>query len=307
MGFTPLEGLVMATRSGPRRSGSAAVAAEHAGLTADEVDDALDRRSGLLGLAGSADMRDVIAGVDRGEPDARLAFDVYVHRLRELDRRDGGVARRPRRARLHWRRRRARAAVRRRSGRASRVPGRRSRRRPQRRGGRRTSAPPARSRARSSSRPARTSRSRAACGPCSARRGSRARAASARGSRPIRRATPRRRARQRHRARGAPSGSRRNCASLLGEQQRERIGRRSRRPPGMATGGAGAVAPAASEPRRTGRAVAEVGREVASRRPCRGHHSARPEDARLTRSRRDGRLSGRPSAVRRAGRAAPHL
>ena len=76
MGFTPLEGLVMATRSGSVDPGLLLWLQTHAGLTADEVTHALDRRSGLLGLAGSADMRDVIAGVDRGEPDARLAFDV---------------------------------------------------------------------------------------------------------------------------------------------------------------------------------------------------------------------------------------
>jgi acetate kinase len=84
MGFTPLEGLVMATRSGSVDPGLLLWLQMHAGLTADEVTHALDRRSGLLGLAGSADMRDVIAGVDRGEPDARLAFDVYVQRLASL-------------------------------------------------------------------------------------------------------------------------------------------------------------------------------------------------------------------------------
>ena len=84
MGFTPLEGLVMATRSGSVDPGLLLWLQTHAGLTPDEVRDALERRSGLLGWPGSADMREVIAGVDAATPDARLAFDVYVHRLASL-------------------------------------------------------------------------------------------------------------------------------------------------------------------------------------------------------------------------------
>jgi acetate kinase len=81
MGFTPLEGLVMATRSGTVDPGLVLWLIEHAGLQPHEVSTALEKRSGLAGLAGSADMREVSAAVDRGDADATLALDVYVHRL----------------------------------------------------------------------------------------------------------------------------------------------------------------------------------------------------------------------------------
>jgi acetate kinase len=82
MGFTPLEGLVMATRSGSVDPGLVLWLLEHEGLSARELADALEHRSGLLGLAGTADLREVLARRDAGDPDARLAFDVLVHRLR---------------------------------------------------------------------------------------------------------------------------------------------------------------------------------------------------------------------------------
>jgi len=79
MGFTPLEGLVMATRSGSVDPGLLLWLQEQAGLTPQQMADGLEHESGLLGLAGTADMRE-LAG--RDDPDARLAFDVYVHHLR---------------------------------------------------------------------------------------------------------------------------------------------------------------------------------------------------------------------------------
>ncbi len=79
MGFTPLEGLVMATRSGSVDPGLLLWLQQHEGLSVDQMADALEHSSGLLGLAGTADMRTV---VERSDDDARLAFDVYVHRLR---------------------------------------------------------------------------------------------------------------------------------------------------------------------------------------------------------------------------------
>jgi acetate kinase len=82
MGFTPLEGLVMATRSGSIDPGILLWLQRHAGTTEPEMTDALDQRSGLLALAGTSDMRQVIKGVSTGDERARLAFDVYVHRLR---------------------------------------------------------------------------------------------------------------------------------------------------------------------------------------------------------------------------------
>ena len=105
MGFTPLEGLAMATRSGSVDPGMLLWLMQHEGLSADELADALEHRSGLLGLAGSADMREVLAraathdgAIPKGNPTAeggttagaaselteraQLALDVYIHRLR---------------------------------------------------------------------------------------------------------------------------------------------------------------------------------------------------------------------------------
>ena len=81
MGFTPLEGLVMATRSGSVDPGLVLWLTTTGGLGPEEVTDGLETRAGLRGLAGSSDMRDVLAARARGEPDAVLAFDVYCHRL----------------------------------------------------------------------------------------------------------------------------------------------------------------------------------------------------------------------------------
>jgi acetate kinase len=82
MGFTPLEGLVMATRSGSVDPGLVLWLQEHAGTPAAELAATLEHRSGLLGLAGTADMREVLAAEAAGRADARLAVEVYVHRLR---------------------------------------------------------------------------------------------------------------------------------------------------------------------------------------------------------------------------------
>lgn len=82
MGLTPLEGLVMGTRSGDIDPAALFHLARRAGMSIDDLDDLLNKRSGLLGLAGVADMRDIRLGVDKGDPGAKLAFEVYVHRLR---------------------------------------------------------------------------------------------------------------------------------------------------------------------------------------------------------------------------------
>lgn len=81
MGFTPLEGLVMATRSGTVDPGLLLWLQQSAGLSLEEVAEALEHRSGLKALAGTADMRAVLTAADKGEPGARLAVDVYLHRL----------------------------------------------------------------------------------------------------------------------------------------------------------------------------------------------------------------------------------
>jgi acetate kinase len=82
MGFTPLEGLVMSTRSGTVDPGLVLWLQTSAGLAAEEIADALFHSSGLLALAGTADMRAVVEGADAGKPDAGLALSVYLHRLR---------------------------------------------------------------------------------------------------------------------------------------------------------------------------------------------------------------------------------
>ncbi len=82
MGFTPLEGLVMATRSGSVDPGLVLWLEEHVGTPPAELAATLEHRSGLLGLAGTADMREVLAGAAAGVSAARLALDVYVHRVR---------------------------------------------------------------------------------------------------------------------------------------------------------------------------------------------------------------------------------
>jgi len=81
MGFTPLEGLVMATRCGTVDPGLVLWLEEHEHLSPHEVATALEQRSGLTALAGTGDMREVEAAADRGDPDAILAIDVYTHRL----------------------------------------------------------------------------------------------------------------------------------------------------------------------------------------------------------------------------------
>jgi len=81
MGFTPLEGLVMATRSGTVDPGLVLWLAEQGGLKVPEIAEHLEHHSGLLGLAGTADMRAVLSGALGGNPDAALALGVYLHRL----------------------------------------------------------------------------------------------------------------------------------------------------------------------------------------------------------------------------------
>jgi acetate kinase len=82
MGFTPLEGLVMATRSGSVDPGLLLWLQDHVGMPSQELAATLEHRSGLLGLAGTADMEVVIARSDAGEEAAILGLGVYVHRLR---------------------------------------------------------------------------------------------------------------------------------------------------------------------------------------------------------------------------------
>jgi len=79
MGFTPLDGLVMATRAGSVDPGLLLWLIERRGIAPAELSDALEHRSGLVALAGTADMRDILA---RDDESSRLALGTYVHRLR---------------------------------------------------------------------------------------------------------------------------------------------------------------------------------------------------------------------------------
>ncbi len=82
MGFTPLEGLVMATRSGTVDPGLILWLAQEQGITVAEISRALEHESGVYALTGSSDMAEIEAMATEGEAAARLAIKVYVHRLR---------------------------------------------------------------------------------------------------------------------------------------------------------------------------------------------------------------------------------
>lgn len=82
MGYTPLDGLVMQVRSGAVDPGLLLWLQQEGGLSAAEVAEGLGRNGGLRGLTGTTgDMRDVVAAIENGDADARLAFDIYLHRL----------------------------------------------------------------------------------------------------------------------------------------------------------------------------------------------------------------------------------
>jgi acetate kinase len=82
MGFTPLEGLVMATRSGSVDPGLLLWLQEHVGMPSQELAATLEHRAGLLGLGGSADMAVILGRAEAGDETASLALAVYIHRLR---------------------------------------------------------------------------------------------------------------------------------------------------------------------------------------------------------------------------------
>jgi acetate kinase len=82
MGFTPLEGLMMGTRSGSIDPGILTYLMRKGGLSGGQIDDLLNTKSGLLGISGiSSDMRQIVAAMKEGNPRAKLAFDIFVHRL----------------------------------------------------------------------------------------------------------------------------------------------------------------------------------------------------------------------------------
>ncbi len=82
MGFTPLEGLMMGTRSGSVDPGILTYLMRQGPLTGEQLDDLLNTKSGLLGISGiSSDMRQILAAMKEGHPRAKLAFEIFVHRL----------------------------------------------------------------------------------------------------------------------------------------------------------------------------------------------------------------------------------
>jgi acetate kinase len=82
MGFTPLEGLMMGTRSGSVDPGILTYLMRANHLTGAQLDEVLNQHSGLLGISGlSGDMREIQAAIEKGNERAKLAFDIYVHRL----------------------------------------------------------------------------------------------------------------------------------------------------------------------------------------------------------------------------------
>lgn len=83
MGFTPLDGLMMGTRSGSVDPGILTFLMRQGQLDGQDIDKVLNQKSGLLGISGlSSDMRGILTGIQKGHERAKLAFDIYVHRLR---------------------------------------------------------------------------------------------------------------------------------------------------------------------------------------------------------------------------------
>lgn len=83
MGMTPLAGLVMGTRTGDIDPTIYIHLHRQAGFGPEEIDDILNKRSGMMGMCGMNDFRDITAAVEAGDEAATLAMDVYVHRLRK--------------------------------------------------------------------------------------------------------------------------------------------------------------------------------------------------------------------------------
>ncbi|OBA89466.1 acetate kinase [Mycolicibacterium elephantis] len=83
MGLTPLEGLVMGTRPGDVDAGIILYLARTAKMSVDDIDEMLNRRSGVYGLGGEIDFRELREQIESGDAAARLAYDVYIHRLRK--------------------------------------------------------------------------------------------------------------------------------------------------------------------------------------------------------------------------------
>jgi acetate kinase len=83
MGLTPMEGLVMGTRSGDVDPGLIGYLTRNADMTVEDIETMLNRRAGMLGLGGEIDFRVTHRRIESGDAAAKLAYDVYIHRLRK--------------------------------------------------------------------------------------------------------------------------------------------------------------------------------------------------------------------------------
>ena len=83
MGLTPMEGLVMGTRSGDIDPGVITYLSRTAEMSVEDIESMLNRRSGVLGLGGEIDFRVLHKNIESGDAAAQLAYDVYIHRLRK--------------------------------------------------------------------------------------------------------------------------------------------------------------------------------------------------------------------------------
>ena len=83
MGLTPMEGLVMGTRSGDIDPGIVMYLWRTAKMSVEDIDSMLNRSSGVLGLGGEIHFRELRRAIEAGDSDAKLAYDVYIHRLRK--------------------------------------------------------------------------------------------------------------------------------------------------------------------------------------------------------------------------------
>ena len=81
MGLTPLEGLVMGTRSGDLDPSIILYLIRELKMLPEQVTDLLNKKSGLLGLCGKSDMRDIIAAANNGDRQSQIAIDIFVYRI----------------------------------------------------------------------------------------------------------------------------------------------------------------------------------------------------------------------------------
>ncbi|KAB1503087.1 acetate kinase [Corynebacterium sp. 320] len=84
MGLTPLAGLVMGTRSGDIDPGILFHLVRSGGLKVDDLDELLNRKSGLKGVCGANDFREILEKIEQGDEDAKLAYGIYIHTLRRF-------------------------------------------------------------------------------------------------------------------------------------------------------------------------------------------------------------------------------